>query len=101
MCGAAKMTCAVAPDGGVYPCAFLSDPAFLTGNVTVTPLSVMWGSSPVFERFRDLEVETCRTCDRFSLCHGGCPAIGYFLTDSLGLPDPECLRAAASVKEED
>ena len=34
MCGAAKMTCAVAPDGSVYPCAFLCDPAFLAGNVT-------------------------------------------------------------------
>ena len=33
MCGAAKMTCAVAPDGSVYPCAFLADPAFLSGNV--------------------------------------------------------------------
>ena len=38
MCGAAKMTCAVAPDGGVYPCAFLCDPAFLAGNVTLEPL---------------------------------------------------------------
>jgi mycofactocin radical SAM maturase len=99
MCGAAKMTCAVAPDGSVYPCAFLSDPAFLAGNVAVTSLSGIWGSSPVFERLRDLEVEMCRSCDRFSLCHGGCPAIGYFLTDSVGLPDPECLRAATSAKE--
>ena len=33
MCGAAKMTCAVAPNGDVYPCAFLCDPAFLAGNV--------------------------------------------------------------------
>jgi radical SAM protein with 4Fe4S-binding SPASM domain len=50
----------------------------------------------VFERLRELEVESCRTCDRFSVCHGGCPAVAYFLTDSLGLPDPECLRAAAA-----
>ena len=40
-----------------------------------------------------LEVEACRGCDRFSICHGGCPAVGYFLTESMGLPDPECLRA--------
>ena len=38
MCGAAKMTCAVAPDGSVYPCAFLADNAFLAGNVTARPL---------------------------------------------------------------
>jgi mycofactocin radical SAM maturase len=95
MCGAAKMTCAVAPDGSVYPCAFLCDPAFYAGNVTAEPLSAIFGSSPAFERFRELEVETCRVCDRFSVCHGGCPAVAYYLTQSMGLPDPECLRAAA------
>jgi mycofactocin radical SAM maturase len=94
MCGAAKMTCAVAPDGSVYPCAFLCDPVFLAGNVTVEPLSAIFRSSLVFERFRELEVESCRLCDRFSVCHGGCPAVAWFLTESVGLPDPECLRAA-------
>jgi mycofactocin radical SAM maturase len=93
MCGAAKMTCAVAPDGSVYPCAFLSDRAFLAGNVKTELLWDIFRSSPVFERFRRLEVESCRGCDRFSICHGGCPAVGYFLTESMGLPDPECLRA--------
>ena len=93
MCGAAKMTCAVAPDGSVYPCAFLSDPAFLAGNVTRKRLGDIFASSAPFERFRALEVEACRGCDRFSICHGGCPAVGYFLTEAMGLPDPECLRA--------
>jgi len=92
MCGAAKMTCAVAPDGGVYPCAFLCDPAFLAGNVTAEPLGAIVAGSPVLEAFRELEVESCRGCDRFSVCHGGCPAIGYFLTHDVGAPDPECLR---------
>jgi mycofactocin biosynthetic radical S-adenosylmethionine protein MftC len=99
MCGAAKMTCAVAPDGSVYPCAFLSDPAFLAGNVTAEPLWDIFRSSPVFERFRSLEVESCRGCDRFSVCHGGCPAVGYFLSESMGLPDPECLRAVEPAQE--
>ncbi len=99
MCGAAKMTCAVAPDGSVYPCAFLADPAFLSGNVTATPLWDIFRKSPVFQRFRDLEVEACKGCDRFSICHGGCPAVGYFLTESMGLPDPECLRAVEGMEE--
>jgi mycofactocin radical SAM maturase len=93
MCGAAKMTCAVAPDGGVYPCAFLCAPAFLAGKVTTEPFSAIFRSSPVLGRFRELEVDSCRACDRFSLCHGGCPAIACFLTGSLDQPDPECLRA--------
>lgn len=99
MCGAAKMTCAVSPDGSIYPCAFLSDPAFLAGNVIRESLSAVFESSPVFKRLRELEVQGCHGCDRFSICHGGCPAVGYFLTRSMGLPDPECLRALAPAKE--
>jgi mycofactocin radical SAM maturase len=94
-CGAARMTCAIAPDGSVYPCAFLCDPAFLAGNVAERPLSLIYGDSPVLAAFRALEVESCRDCDRFGACHGGCPAIGYFLTHTVGAPDPECLRSAA------
>ena len=33
MCGAAKMTCCIAPDGSVYPCAFMQEPVFLAGSV--------------------------------------------------------------------
>jgi mycofactocin radical SAM maturase len=96
MCGAAKMTMAIAPDGSVYPCAFLCDPAFLAGHTARESIASIFRDSPVFERLRELEVESCRACDRFSVCHGGCPAVAYFLTASLGLPDPECLRAATS-----
>jgi len=71
------------------------DPAFLAGNVVERPLSAVFADSPVLAAFRDLEVESCRSCDRFSACHGGCPAIGYFLTHSIGSPDPECLRSTA------
>jgi mycofactocin radical SAM maturase len=99
MCGAAKMTCAVAPDGGVYPCAFLCTPAFLAGNVTAEPFSAIFHSSPVLERFRELEVDSCRVCDRFSVCHGGCPAIACFLTGSPDHADPECLRAVLPAQE--
>ena len=100
MCGAARMTCAVAPNGDVYPCAFLCDPAFRAGNVTRGSLSGIFRESEVFERFRAAEVESCRGCDRFNVCHGGCPAVAYFLAksgdsghDRLGRPDPECLRS--------
>jgi mycofactocin biosynthetic radical S-adenosylmethionine protein MftC len=98
-CGAAKMTCAVAPDGGVYPCAFLCDPAFLAGNVTAEPLAAIFAGSRVLKEFRELEVGSCRACDRFSSCHGGCPAIGYFLTHDVGSPDPECLRSLLRTEE--
>ncbi len=96
MCGAAKMTCAVAPDGSVYPCAFLSDPAFLAGNVTAEPLADIFAPSPVFERFRDLEVESCRACDRFSRVPRGLSGGGILPDPLVGLPDPECLRASTA-----
>jgi mycofactocin radical SAM maturase len=99
MCGAAKMTCAVGPDGAVYPCAFLCTSPFLAGNVTSKPFSAIFHSSPVLERFRRLEVDSCRVCDRFSACHGGCPAIAHFLTGSPDQADPECLRAATSAHD--
>ncbi|MCZ7664562.1 MAG: mycofactocin radical SAM maturase [Thermoleophilia bacterium] len=95
MCGAARMTCAVGPDGSVFPCAFLCEPAFLAGNVVREPLGSIFEHAPIFRRLRDLEVEPCQACDRFSLCNGGCPAVAWFVTESLGLPDPECLRVAA------
>lgn len=91
MCGAAKMTCSVVPDGTVYPCAFLQDPAFESGNITTQPLGDIWCSAPAFIALRGARIESCESCSRFTLCHGGCPAVAYFLTDSLHRPDPECL----------
>jgi mycofactocin radical SAM maturase len=93
-CGAAKMTMSIAPDGSVYPCAFLSDPAFLAGNVTdASPVSI-FRDSEVFCRLRETDVGSCKSCTRFSVCNGGCPAVAYFVTRSLGACDPECLQKA-------
>ncbi|MGD0231497.1 MAG: mycofactocin radical SAM maturase [Syntrophorhabdales bacterium] len=91
MCGAAKITLSVTPDGRIYPCAFLQDERFLAGNVTTDALDVIWHGSPVFQNMRSIAVESCQRCARFSLCHGGCPAVAYYLTDSLHFHDPECL----------
>ena len=93
MCGAAKMTCSVAPDGTVYPCAFLQDPRFRAGNILNESLESIWCSAEPLEALRSAKVASCEECGRFSLCHGGCPAVAYFLTQSLDRPDPECLSA--------
>jgi len=91
MCGAAKMTCSVSPDGTVYPCAFLQDEFFKSGNITREPLESIWLDAPVFAMLREIRIESCKSCTRFNLCHGGCPAVAYFLTRSLNQPDPECM----------
>jgi len=91
MCGAARMTCSVSPDGSVYPCAFLQDDIFLAGNVTRQSLASIWRESGPFRMMRGLRIQSCESCHRFDLCHGGCPAVAYFLTGSLRHPDPECM----------
>jgi mycofactocin radical SAM maturase len=94
MCGAARMTMAIAPDGSVYPCAFLTDPAFLAGDAAVSSPVAVFRGSEVFARLRANDNAACNGCSRFSLCHGGCPAVAYFVARSLDAGDPECLMAA-------
>ena len=97
MCGAAKMTCSVTPDGNVYPCAFLQEPDFYAGNVMEQSLGNIWHQSIVFNSFRDLEVKSCEACSRFDICHGGCPAVAYFLRKELNCSDPECIKSKQKV----
>lgn len=91
MCGAAKMTCSISPDGNVYPCAFLQDSLFMAGNVIDTSLESIWQTAPAFNTLRDIRIESCENCARFNICHGGCPAVAYFLGSSLEHADPECM----------
>lgn len=92
MCGAAKMTCSVAPDGDVYPCAFLQESAFYAGNIVRQPLGEIWEKAEIFKKLRSLRVEACETCPRFNNCHGGCPAVAHFLKNNLSYGDPECIQ---------
>jgi mycofactocin radical SAM maturase len=91
MCGAAKMTCCISPSGDMYPCAFLQEKPFLAGNVRKAGIKNLWDHAPVFSRMRTLEVESCRSCQRFEACRGGCPAMAYHTYLDLSMPDPECL----------
>lgn len=91
MCGAAKMTCCVTPQGNVYPCAFLQEDEFFSGNILKQSLGEIWLNSPIFKMIRNLKIDSCEKCPRFDYCHGGCPAIAYFLKQSLLHPDPACI----------
>jgi len=98
MCGACKLTCCVSPTGGIYPCAFLQEPEFLAGKLPEQYFASIWADSPVFQSFRELEIRSCESCDRFDMCHGGCPAIAYHTQKRLGLADPGCLAKCVSAK---
>ena len=91
MCGAGKMTCCVSPSGKVYPCAFLQEEAFVSGDVRSHRFKEIWDRSPVLAQFRSLEVQSCSKCFRFESCRGGCPAVAYHTYHDISLPDPECL----------
>jgi mycofactocin radical SAM maturase len=93
ICGAARMTCSVLPDGSVYPCAFLCDEPFRGGTIPRESLDEIWRHSAAFNAIRAIRVEACESCERFSLCHGGCPAVAYFFSKSLNHPDPECIAS--------
>ncbi len=91
MCGAAKMTCCISPVGDVFPCAFLQEQSFKAGNVRTSRFRDIWNDSSVFQKLRNLNIETCKTCRRFEYCRGGCPAVAYHTYHDIAMPDPECL----------
>ena len=98
MCGACKLTCCVSPKGEIYPCAFLQDEDFYAGKLPDDDFKTIWDTSPVFDSFRQLEIKSCESCQRFDLCHGGCPAIAYHTQRKLGVPDPGCLQNCVKIK---
>jgi len=91
LCGACKMTCCIDPRGSVYPCAFLQSEDFWSGNLRMIPFKKIWDESPVFIRFRRLEPDSCKKCPRFNVCHGGCPAVAFYINHTLNSADPECM----------
>ena len=93
MCGAGKMTCCIDPCGSIYPCAFLQVTEFYAGNIRLADFKEIWDSSPVFQKFRQLEPAACRHCPHFESCRGGCPAVAYFVKNDLNSADPECLAS--------
>ena len=91
MCGAAKMTCCVSPEGSLYPCAFLQEEPFICGSVRDESFKDIWDNSPVLKQFRNINVKSCVECYRFDICRGGCPAMAYHTYHDINMPDPECL----------
>ena len=64
---------------------------FLVGNVREHSFQYMWDHSTIFSSLRNLSVNACRTCSRFEVCRGGCPAMAFHTYHSIHMPDPECL----------
>lgn len=100
LCGACKLTCCVGPTGKVYPCAFLQSDRFEAGDVRHNSFKDIWDHSEIFNSFRNLRIYSCEGCQRFEQCHGGCPAVAYYLKGDIEGGDPECLeRCVTSIAD--
>lgn len=93
MCGAGRIVCCVDPVGDVYACPFMLAPEFSAGNVRQDGgFTTLWRTAPLFAHFRDWQVGgSCRSCNAYDLCHGGCMAVKHFTGQSLDAPDPDCV----------
>ena len=93
MCGAGRIVCCVDPVGEVYACPFMLAPEFSGGNVRQAGgFTGVWRGSPLFAHLREWQVGgSCRTCNAYDLCHGGCMAVKHFTGHSLDSPDPDCV----------
>ncbi|MBI4029787.1 radical SAM protein [Candidatus Berkelbacteria bacterium] len=93
-CGSGTQLISIAPDGNIYPCHVLHRPEYVIGNITTNNdlLSIL-ESSPVVQRFRQINVEQrvgCKRCDVRYFCRGGCIAQGIINTGRLGGKDRFC-----------
>ncbi|WP_447598676.1 pyrroloquinoline quinone biosynthesis protein PqqE [Nitrospira sp. Nam80] len=83
----------VTPDGLVLPChAAHTLPDVTPDRITDLPLSEIWESSVLFQRFRGEEwmPAPCRTCERRSVDFGGCRCQAFHLTGNPAVTDPAC-----------
>jgi pyrroloquinoline quinone biosynthesis protein E len=83
----------VDPSGDILPChAAKVIPGMRFENVRSTALREIWQSSESFQRFRGEEwmAETCRSCERRTLDHGGCRCQAFLLTGNAEAIDPAC-----------
>jgi mycofactocin radical SAM maturase len=93
MCGAGRIVCCVDPVGEVYACPFVLAPEFSAGNVRQAGgFAGVWRDSLLFAHLREWQVGgSCRTCNAYDLCHGGCIAVKHFTGRCLDSPDPDCV----------
>ena len=94
LCGAGRVVCLIDPVGDVYACPFAIHDAFLAGNVLGEGgFARVWRESELFLELREPQSGgTCRSCDQYDACRGGCMAAKFFTGLPLDGPDPECVK---------
>jgi len=93
-CPAGTTKLSIMPDGSVYPCYLLFQrPEFRLGNILSDRLEDV-KNNPLLNFFKRFKKNKCLhvSCDLFSRCHGGCPAVSLAVHGDLNAPDPRCIR---------
>lgn len=74
---------AIAPTGDVFPCGRFCDEStaeFSYGNLhdeSLTDILTRAKKSDCYNRYKYIEESSCRQCEYFHICHGGCLHDGY------------------------
>lgn len=95
-CNAGITTCALSPDGSVYPCGTVSAriPAVYCGNTREGGLLHVWETSPFLKRLRELKLSRieghCQECEFNTLCGGGCRSRAIVHGGDMTACDPLC-----------
>lgn len=95
-CNAGVTTCALSPNGDVFPCGTVSArvPGLYCGNAREEGLMKVWKTSDMFHELRSLQLKeirgACNRCDFRTLCGGGCRSRAFVKRSDLRDPDPLC-----------
>ena len=94
LCGAGRVVCLIDPVGDVYACPFAIHDQFLAGNVRAEGgFATVWRESALFLELREPQSGgTCKGCDQYDACRGGCMAAKFFTGLPLDGPDHECVK---------
>lgn len=86
----------ISPDGRVLPChAAETIPSLSFQNVRDASLSDIWYDGPAFQAFRgtDWMPETCQSCARRDVDHGGCRCQAMAIAGDASAMDPVCRKS--------
>lgn len=89
-CGAARLYCALEPNGDIEPCVFIP---IKIGNMLKDNLAELWHNSEVLSELREREhfKSNCGVCEYRNVC-GGCRARAYGYYGDLKQCDPGCIK---------
>lgn len=102
LCPGLISTCCVMDNGQVTPCEMLSDfnDNFIIGNVKSERLIDIWNSKKAdnWVARKNIDIgESCRSCEEFIRCKGGCPWKAIVSHGSWQC-DPTCVRSPSPKK---